>query len=234
MLRVSGRAELLLVADGRFPSGGHAHSFGMEAAVRELGVADVAGVRRFIRARLTTIGATEAAVTAHVVEALRSAADGGAAPDWALLDAEVTARLASPATRDVSRELGRQLVRVGTRVWPGAGVDRVVVDGTTGPHQAVAWGAVGHAAGLDPVEVSAVAVHHLATAMATAAVRLLGLDPFEVQAALQRDAAVLDEVAARAAEAASLPCGELPAVTSPLADLLAEQHAHYDGRLFRS
>ncbi|MDY7106638.1 MAG: urease accessory UreF family protein [Actinomycetota bacterium] len=232
---MSGRAELLLVADGRFPSGGHAHSFGMEAAVRELGVTDVAGVRRFIRARLTTIGATEAAVTAHVVAALAAAAaDDGAVPDWPVLDAEVTARLASPATREASRELGRQLVRVGTRVWPDAGVDRIVVDGTTGPHQAVAWGAVGHAAGLDPHEVAAVAVHHLATAMATAAVRLLGLDPFEVQAVLQRDAAVLDEVAARAAAAASLPCGELPAVTSPLADLLAEQHAHYDGRLFRS
>jgi urease accessory protein len=70
--------------------------------------------------------------------------------------------------------------------------------------------------------------------MATAAVRLLGLDPFEIQAALHREAPLLDEVAARAASVADSATGELPAVTSPLADLLAEQHANYDGRLFRS
>ncbi|MDP9074601.1 MAG: urease accessory protein, partial [Actinomycetota bacterium] len=42
----------LLLADGRFPGGGHAHSGGLEAAVADGSVADLAGLEAFLIGRL--------------------------------------------------------------------------------------------------------------------------------------------------------------------------------------
>ncbi|MDP9388377.1 MAG: urease accessory protein UreF, partial [Actinomycetota bacterium] len=46
----------LLLADGRFPAGGHAHSAGVEAAVADGRVGDVASLAAFARGRLWTAG----------------------------------------------------------------------------------------------------------------------------------------------------------------------------------
>ena len=54
-------ATLLLLADGRFPAGGHAYSAGVEAAVRYGDVVDEATLERYLAARLATTGVTEAA-----------------------------------------------------------------------------------------------------------------------------------------------------------------------------
>ena len=71
-------------------------------------------------------------------------------------------------------------------------------------------------------------MHHLSAAVATAAVRLLGLDPMEV-ARVQASAATDVELDA-AAWAAASP-GDLPANAGTLTDILAECHARSD-RLF--
>jgi urease accessory protein len=78
-------------------------------------------------------------------------------------------------------------------------------------------------------------LHHLVGAVTTAAIRILGLDPFEVHAVAARLAPRLDDLASVAAEqAATLPAAELPATTSVLADILAEHHATWEVRLFAS
>ena len=51
-----GTATLLLLADGRFPAGGHAHSGGLEAAVARSRVRDLASLRAFLDGRLATTG----------------------------------------------------------------------------------------------------------------------------------------------------------------------------------
>ena len=51
---------LLLMADGRFPGGGHAHSGGLEAAVADGSVHDEASLRSFLLGRLLTSGPSEA------------------------------------------------------------------------------------------------------------------------------------------------------------------------------
>jgi urease accessory protein len=72
-------------------------------------------------------------------------------------------------------------------------------------------------------------------AVTTAAVRLLGLDPFDVQAMAARLAPRLDDLASTAAQqAATLATHDLPATTSVLADILAEHHATWEVRLFAS
>lgn len=57
-------ATLLVLADGRLPAGGHAHSGGFEAAVSAGRVRDLAGLDGFLRGRLHTSGVVAAAFAA--------------------------------------------------------------------------------------------------------------------------------------------------------------------------
>jgi len=215
---------LLLLADGRFPGGGHAHSGGLEAAVAQGHVADVAGVAAFCRGRLHTAG--------MVAAALAAAAAAGHHP-WEALDAEADARTPSPTLRAASRQLGRQLVRAAARIVPGAPLD-VLAASVAEPHHPVALGAVAAAAGLGPSDAALLAAHDSITSAATAAVRLLGLDPFAVHAALAALAAEVDAVASVAAAAAAGPLDDLPATASPLLEIGSLHHATWEVRLFAS
>ncbi|MBL6277895.1 urease accessory protein UreF [Micromonospora fiedleri] len=244
---------LLLVADGRFPAGAHAHSSGLEAAVAAGRVTDLATLDAYLRGRLATAGLVAAAFAAAARRAAGpprpdqlplSAADRSPAPPGsdgvhdrrsalALLDAELDARTASPAQRAVSRRQGRALLRAGREIWPAATFDDLPAT-PGGPHQPLALGLVGAAAGLGPAQVATVAVHATVTGSASAAVRLLGLDPYQVQALLMRLADACDATATRAARAAELPPRRLPAAAAPLADIHAEAHATWEVRLFAS
>jgi urease accessory protein len=55
---------VLLLADGRLPSGGHAHSGGMEAAIVDGRVGDLASLEAFLVGRLVTTGLMEASMAA--------------------------------------------------------------------------------------------------------------------------------------------------------------------------
>jgi urease accessory protein len=100
--------------------------------------------------------------------------------------------------------------------------------------QPVTLGAVGHAAGLSPHDVALCSLHHLMGTMTTAAVRLMGLDPFDVHALAAARASRLEELADEAAAWAGCAPSELPAFTSVLADIYAEHHATWETRLFAS
>ena len=226
-------AALLVLADGRFPAGAHAHSFGVEAACALAGLADLGSLDAFVRARLATVGRVEAAFSAATCARLQ--ADAPTQVPWGELDAELAARTASPVVRAASRSLGRQLLRAGERVWPSPAFAVVRAGGPPdGPLQPVALGAVAHAAGLGALDAAMCSLYHLVTATTTAAVRLLGLDPFEVTALVAR---LADELAQRAGEAEAHGAGairDLPATTGLLADVLAEHHATWEVRLFAS
>ena len=224
---------LLLLADGRLPTGGHAHSAGVEAAVVDGRVHDEATLEAFVLGRLHTAGLVDAAMAAAtVVQLSRAASPADARTCLLALDAGAEARIAPPSLRAASRRLGRQLVRVGLRCWPSPLLDAVAEVAPAGLHQPVALGAVGVAAALTPAEVAGLAVHHAVTTPAQAAVRLLGLDPFRVAAITSRlsaeGAGVVDEaVAASAGDPA-----DLPARTGPLVDVAAVEHTARDARLF--
>ncbi|MFI7634329.1 urease accessory protein UreF [Nonomuraea sp. NPDC049400] len=163
-------------------------------------------------------------------------AGGGAESPWVLLDAEVDARTAAPAQRDASRTQGRLLLRVARRVWPSPVLDELARD-VPNPHHPIALGVAAHAAGATPEEAAMAAAYHAISGPATAAVRLLGLDPVAVHGLLADLAPDLTAVAAEAHFAAANAhprWGELPAYSSPALDLLAEQHARAEVRLFVS
>lgn len=225
-------AVFALLADGRFPSGGHAHSGGYEAASRAFPLADSPGLVSFLEGRLATVGRTEACLVAGIVQ--RLGAVDGADIDWVDVDAEIEARIVSPALRAVSRSLGRQWVRAGRRIWPSQDLDALVGVCADGPHQVAAFAVVAVTAGLSPDDAVTVHLHHLIAGSATAAVRLHGLDPYEVQRCQVALAPAVAALTAEAVAGADRPLWELPATTGPVSDLLAEEHARWDMRLFQS
>ncbi len=211
--------NLLLLTDGRFPAGGHAHSGGIEAAVMAGRVTGVDTLGVFLAGRLTTAG--------RVAAALAAAAACGA-HDLVRLDAEAAARIPSPALRAASRTQGRQLLRTA----------RAVLDAGDLPdelHHAVAMGVVCAATpGLGPVDAARWAAYDAISGPASAAVRLLGLDPFRAWGVVAALLAEAEEIAREAAAGAHHPLDLLPACSAPLLDIGAEQHAVSEVRLFAS
>ncbi|PYC70814.1 urease accessory protein UreF [Micromonospora arborensis] len=245
---------LLLLADGRFPAGAHAHSGGLEAAVAAGRVTDLVSLEAFLAGRLATAGLVGAAfaAAAHRV-AVDGAVDAAESADavgstartgmlarsavrsctLAQLDVELDARTASPTLRTISRRQGRALLRAGRAIWPDAPFGDLPAT-SDGVHQPLVLGQLCAAAGLSRVETATVAAYGTVTGAASAGVRLLGLDPYQVQALLVGLAEACDGTAADAAQAADDPPERLPAAAAPLADIHAEIHATWEVRLFAS
>jgi urease accessory protein len=141
----------------------------------------------------------------------------------ATLDAEADARTPSPALQAASRQQGRGLVRVGRRAWPAPAWDAL----PDRPHHPLALGVAAHAAGLHPRDAAAAAAYLSVSGPATAAQRLLAMDPLTVAAVTARLAPEVDDVATRST-------GALPAAADPLLDLLAEVHLARRDRYFAS
>jgi urease accessory protein len=216
------RASLLLLADGRLPAGGHAHSGGLEASVASGRVRDVTSLEAFLRGRLATAGLVAAAFAA--------AAAFSAAGHGEDLDAEYDARTPSPALRRASRAQGRALLRAGRAMWTVPGPPTH----PDGPHHPVALGLVAAAAGLTATDAALVAAYGAVSGPAGAAVRLLGLDPYAVHALLARLGPDCDAIADRAAAYRDSQPADLPSAGAVLLDIGAEDHATWEVRLFAS
>ncbi|MET9433150.1 urease accessory UreF family protein [Streptomyces sp. NPDC006551] len=223
-MTTSDRAALLVLADGRFPAGGHAHSGGAEAAVKAGRITDATSLAAFCRGRLHTTGLTSAAL----------AAAGALGLDPYALDAAADARTPSPALRAAARRLGRQMMRAARATWPCPELDALAAAFPRGAHQPVVLGATARAAGLGPEDAAHCVAYETVSGPATAVVRLLGLDPFQATAVLARLTPDLNRVAERAAAAARQGIDALPAASAPLLDITAEQHATWPVRLFAS
>jgi urease accessory protein len=233
--------SLLLLADSRLPSGGHGHSGGVEALVDRGLVRSVDDLAQFLDGRIRTGGRVVATAAAA---ACALAGDGPGLPefpgrtiDWPGWDAAVSARTPSAALRAASRAQGAALLRTVALAFPSPAV--AALRRLPRVHHPLVLGAAAAAAGADPAQAAALALHHLVGGACTAAVRLLGLDPLRVaavSAAAGRAAVpVLANAAerARAAVAARDP-GLLPAEGSPLTDVLAELHRASEATLFAS
>ncbi|MFL6127327.1 urease accessory UreF family protein [Actinophytocola sp.] len=252
----------LLLADSRFPGGGHAHSGGLEEAAARGLIRTEDDLPAFLRGRLRTAGAlaaTFAAASAHLA--------AGGFTDWSAVDAELDARTPSAAQRAASRAQGRATARAAGAMVAHRGGEHLRHAGgvpqSTGvppalpassgsaraaavatllrtiarPHHPVILGVLVGAGGGTPADAALVAAYLSVTGPASASVRLLGLDPLRVNGIL---AALADDVAAVAGEAAAtahLDPAHLPAPGSPGLDLLAEEHDRHhreEVRLFVS
>jgi urease accessory protein len=185
---------------------------GMESAIAAGLVRDHDDVVRFCRGRLQTSGRVAAGFAAAACDLWNSGGDG-----WTALDAEFDARTPSPALRAASRQLGRGLTRLARSTLPGFAVPA--------EHHPVVLGAAVAAAGGDRELAARAAALSTVSVPASAALRLLGLDPFAVQALLADLAREIDRT--------PVPDG-LPADAAPALDLLADHHLTTEVRLFAS
>ena len=206
--------NLLALADSRLPTGGHVHSGGVEEAITSGLVVDTDTLEAFLRRRIRTQALVTASIAAAVHRGTLDPADA---------DRETDARTPAPAARLASRSQGRGLLRLARRVWPeqdwrGPGRQ---------PHLPVIAGLVGRAAGLAPKHTALSLVYTTMTGSATAAQRLLALDPADV-AAITFGCAQLCETTA------DLAAAGLCDLSDPFLDTLAQRHAARDRPLFVS
>jgi urease accessory protein len=225
-------SRLLLLLDSRSPAGAHSHSGGMEAAVHSGYINTVADVADFCHGRLNTAGRVAAGFAAA---ACRGWSADWNPETWAKLDAEFSARTPSEVTRSVSRALGSGLRRLLHATVPEQS-DPIRQKWQScpepAPHHSLVLGAgICMAGGTARIAARAAALA-TCTAPASAAVRLLGLDPY----AIHRVTSQLSEEIDRIADECCAPTAmsDLPADSAPALDLLADLHATLEVRLFAS
>ncbi len=216
----------LLLADSRFPAGGYAHSLGLEQAVADgLGVD---GVASFIGARLRLVARADAALSVAARRASIAADDA----ELASLDDEHAARCPSPVLRRTARRLGAQLLHSAAAAWPCPTIERYRVLSSTTPRP-IALGVVGAAAGLDDTEVATIALYDDAATVASAALKLLGLDPANAARWVAQLTPEIDLVA-RAIVRDERPIAEQPPPAAVGLELAASVHAGRTERFFAS
>lgn len=221
---------LLQFADGLFPAGGFAHSFGLETYVQAGAVTERAGLEAFLRAHLEGSSGPADAVAAAC--AARFAARGDLAACQAL-DERVDAMKCVPEFRAASVQMGRQTARAAAALGDEpfiARLTRAVEDDTMPGHHAVVFGAVTGRHGADPRTASAAFLHSTTALLVNAALRLLPLGQIEGQQTL----AGLRPLMAALAEAAALADPDAMWSFAPGLELAGLRHAELDLRLFRS
>ena len=214
---------LLQLSDSALPTGGFAHSGGLEAAAQQGEVRTAADLRRFVRDALWQAG--------HATLPLASAAhaDPTALPR---LDARADAFLVSRVANRASRTQGRAFLDTCARIFPSEVT--AVRDGARAAalllHHAPIAGAVLRALEVERTQAQQLLLSLAMRGLLFAAVRLGIVGTHEAQRMQHELAAILDEVLAA--------CGGLGedalAQTAPIADLLGSTHDRLYSRLFQS
>jgi urease accessory protein len=222
--------SVLHFADTAFPTGGYAHSLGLESYCQAGLVADRAGLRAFLEAHLE--GAAGPCDATAMVAALRATAAAELAR-CAELDATLEAMKPVRELREASRQMGRQTLRVAAALTGDGRLARAldaVNRGEAPGHHAVAFGMVGGVAGWEPGAAARAFLYTGASLRVGAALRLLRMGQLEGQQVLW---ALQPRIARLADEAAARDAGDLWSFT-PGIDVQGMRHATLEMRLFRS
>jgi urease accessory protein len=222
--------SLLQFADGLFPAGGFAHSFGLETYVQDGRVRDRRDLEAFVSAHLEgSAGPADAAAAAIAV----AVAQRGDAEEWIGLDARLDAMKTVPEFRAASRQMGRQTLRIAA----GLGADpflarlaRAVDEGRAAAHHAAVFGAAVGRGGAHPERAAAAYLYSTAALLVGAGLRLIALGQLDGQRVL---AAMRGRIERLAATAATATPDDLWSFT-PALELAGICHATLDMRLFRS
>jgi len=224
------RVRLLQFADGLFPAGGHAHSFGLETLVDGGRVHDRAGLEDFLRGVLE--GSAGPCDAVFVVESLRRAAREDLGGVLAL-DAELDAMRPAVELREASRQMGRQTLRLARTLLEAPLLlrfGRAAESGETPAHHPIVFGTIGGLLGWTARDAATAYLQASATTIVQAALRLMPIGQTEGQKVLW---AMGDAIGRLAATAADATFDDLWSF-APGQEIAAMKHARLDARLFRS
>ena len=212
----------LLLADARLPSGGHAHSAGLEPAL--LGGMPPVGVAAFLALRARTTALVDAGTA---VAAMHAVLDGDGS-ELAAVEAAWCARTPSRAMREASRDLGRGLLRLARRIWPAAhGIDALPIT----PPRPLVLGVIAAEVGIGAEDLVRLAVYDDVASAVAALLKLEPGDPADGVALVLSTCASVEPFVASVA--ATWSPNDIPALSAPQAEAWAEQHAVTHRRLFR-
>jgi len=222
--------SLLQFGDGAFPTGGYAHSFGLESYCEAGLVRDSEGVRRFLVTQLEgASGPCDASAAVCALRAMRADDLGECRRLDEVLDVMKTAR----EFREGSRQMGRQTLRVAAALTGDARLAAYLEQVTTGRapgHHAVAFGMAGGSLEWTGLEAATVFLYSTAALLVAAALRLLPMGQLEGQRVLW---GLHPLVGRLAREAAGRHASDLWSFT-PGIDIQGIRHERLEARLFRS
>lgn len=221
---------LLQFADGLFPAGAYAHSFGLEAYVARGIVSDAGDVEQLLRAYLQgSAGPTDAVA---VVSALRATTLKDL--DRCLeLDSLIDAMKPALELRNASRQMGRQTARIADALVEHPILRefaRLASADLTPCHHSVVFGIVGGAQGWPPFETAAAYLYSSTAAIVGAALRLIPLGQLKGQLIIRN---LTPLIGALATEATAKGVHEIAGFV-PALEIASMRHAAMDARLFRS
>jgi urease accessory protein len=224
--------RVLQLADSAFPTGGFAHSGGLEAALHA-GTASAATLGSFVVDTITA--------TAHASLPIVGAAWHADGPRLTELDAFTAATLWSHVAARASRTQGRAWIDVTARAFSPFGeasrgqpvlveLRRRVIAETQPGHLAPMFGAVARALDVAHDDAYRMFLHLTVRGLLSAAVRLGTIGPTEAQAVHGRIAPALEDALelARALTIADV------AQTAPLTELVQAGHDRLYTRLFQT
>lgn len=222
--------SLLQFADGLFPAGGYAHSFGLEYYVQSGQVRAAAGVEAFVRAQLEgSAGPCDAVAVARSL-ALGEAED---LDGLLALDETLDALKGVAEFREASRQMGRQTLRVAASLTghPLLVSFRDALEaGRTPGHHPVAFGLAGSALAWSAEAAARAYLYSTTALLVGAALRLLPLGQLDGQRILWAAGPLIVRLSREAA-------GNGPAELwsfAPGLEIAGMRHARLDARLFRS
>lgn len=221
---------LLQFADGLFPAGGFAHSFGLETYVQDGRVRDRHDLEMFVAAHLDgSAGPADAAAAAIAVGLARR----DESHEWFALDARLDAMKTVPEFRAASRQMGRQALRVAAGLGDDPFLARLacaVDDDRAAAHHATVFGAAVGRDGAEPERAAAAYLYSTAALLVGAGLRLIALGQLDGQRVV---AAMRGRIERLAASAATATVDDLWSF-NPALELAGIRHAALDMRLFRS
>lgn len=214
----------MLLADARLPSGGHAHSAGVEPAL--MAGASPAELPGFLRGRAATTTLVEAGTA---VAARHARLHGG---DLDAVEMAWAARTPSRAQRDASRLLARGYLRVGAQLLPGDEAIAHWRERPTPPPRPCVLGVIAAGLALPPIELARLVVYDEMQAAAAAVLKLEPRDPLDLVTLVAELCADAEPALVEVADITDP--ADIPAYTAPQSEAWAEAHARSTRRLFRA
>jgi urease accessory protein len=219
--------RLFQIADSALPIGGYTHSWGLETAIAHGLVNGPETLERWVDHWLrASLGPLEGVL---VASACRLA--GACAADMAELNELMEVSVAPPTIRQASREMGDQLMVLGsTWPWSARRVEAYLQDRGEGWHHPVVFGLLGALAGAGPLDVVTAYLHQAALGLISAGVRAIPVGHTHGQQVLayvhEGIGGLAAELCERGPETAGAGC--------PYYETLCDEQTRLYARMFRS